>query len=50
VIDGFVGWIIGSIENPQVIDKILEHLERNGTAHGPSPARAPPGGCGAPFE
>ena len=47
---GGVVKIIGSIENPQVIDKILEHLERNGAAHGPPPARAPPGGCGALFE
>src|SRR6266851_8194042 len=34
--------IIASIENPQLIGKILEHLERTGAAHSPPPARAPP--------
>jgi len=31
--------IIASIENPQLIGKILEHLERTGATHSPPPAR-----------
>ena len=34
--------IIASIENPQLIGKILEHLERTDAAHSPPRARAPP--------
>jgi hypothetical protein len=42
--------IIASIENPQLIEKILEHLERSGAAHHNPPARAPPGGSAELFE
>jgi hypothetical protein len=42
--------IIASIENPQLIGKILEHLERTGAAHSPPPARAPPVAAAELFE
>src|SRR5216684_3956573 len=42
--------IIASIENPQLIGKILEHLERTGAAHSPPPARAPPIAAAELFE
>jgi hypothetical protein len=39
--------IVASIEDPQIISRILEHLERSGAGgHMQPPVRAPPGSAG----
>jgi hypothetical protein len=39
--------IVASIEDPQIISRILEHLERSGAGGHMQPlARAPPGSAG----
>jgi hypothetical protein len=48
----FAAKIIASIEDPQVIGRILEHLGLDANAHGQQlpPARAPPIGSSGLFD